>query len=814
MAQTASRYKPPKGSVVLDAGDLSDAPVVVSANDLSDGPAPVHIGRPVSAEDFIAKPESDGVLRNLARAILPSTTASDYIEGPLYAAAHPIDSLGLVLGALLDAHRTQFQKAGANARAVINEPTLRGKAESASRLIGHTAAGLLPVVGPAAANVGEQGAEGDWRAMIGGGGGLIAGVLAPKVVAKVAPRVPGIGRTANPKLAEAVAFGEREGIPIDPATASGRPILRRIQKRVGDTLGGSGNTERFQAGQQQALTATGRKLAAQADPTGASSPETAGAALREGVQGKVTEYQGEANRAYARLRDIEADPANTTVFQDTPDPPRADAPHRFVDSANPKPNDIFLAALKDARDQGYTGSSGELKAIFDEKVASAKRLKEATAEGTEYGDAALLKAIRDLGGLRMYDKNYVPGAKTTRLTGEFDSVKGFFKGQRVFTEKGLAADDMVMQLRQDPRWQSVIAEDTDLVEVLRNIAAKKKDLGPGDLQYYLRGAGVHPGVKWWVSPKEPVSVQAPVDLYQVKSALRPVYERMTRQLPITQQRSSPGLKAIENILNGPDYAPLSQVDTDLSAIKAISRGADLPELRNLSEGLAANAVGVLERAVQEAAERAGPEAVAARTAGRQATIAKYDAAGVLKAMRKEPVQTFKQAMFARDAGINQLREVAKLAPDALPKVGRAYLDDLVDTATADGKFDRAAGLSASWERLGPETKKLLFRDPAYIRDLDNFFRLAKTIGENPNPSGTAGQLTATNVASAIPMKFASKLLYSRRGIQLLINGIRLPSGRVAARASMMPKPGMSVGRGVAPSMADKKRPDDEETRKR
>jgi hypothetical protein len=635
--------------IVVDVPGVGDVefPATMSMTEITREAARLHNEaaltdpnrKPTSAEDYLPqKPQSDGKLRNFARALLPSTTPRDYIEGPIRAVTHPIDSLGLVLGALLDAHRTQFQKAGANARGVINEPTLRGKAESASRLIGHTAAGLLPVVGPAAANIGEQGAEGDFDAMIGGGAGLITGVLAPKVVAKVAPRVPGIGRTTNPQLAEAVAFGEREGIPIDPATASGRPILRRIQKRVGDTLGGSGNTERFQTSQQQALTATGRQLAERADPTAAASPETAGRAIRDDVQGVIRREHATANTSYERLRQIEHDPANRRSVQ--------------------------------------VGKDGDGKPIMEDMAA-------------------------------------------------------------------------------------------------------------------------------------------PVDVRSAKAALKPILERLQRLYPIAQRQASKGYQAIENIVNGKDYVPLTEADDNLSAIKSVSRGADMPELRSTSQGLAAQAVAELESAVQRTTATLGAEATTARNTGRAATTAKYAAEDVLSALREEPVQVFNQATYARDAGIQQLREMAKLSPDGLRKVGRAYLDDLVDKATKDGKFDHAQALAASWEKLGPETKKLLFKDPAYIRDLDNFFRLAKTVSENPNPSGTAGQLTATNVASALPMKLASKMLYSRRGIQLLINGIRLPSGRVAMRASAMPpKPGMSAGRGVAPSMADKKRPDDEETRKR
>ena len=39
-------------------------------------------------------------------------------------------------------------------------------------------------------------------------------------------------------------------------------------------------------------------------------------------------------------------------------------------------------------------------------------------EGDEYSHAALLKEIRDLGGLRPYDRNFTPGAPTQKMRGE------------------------------------------------------------------------------------------------------------------------------------------------------------------------------------------------------------------------------------------------------------------------------------------------------------------------------------------------------------------------------------------------------------
>ena len=139
-----------------------------------------------------------------------------------------------------------------------------------------------------------------------------------------------------------------------------------------------------------------------------------------------------------------------------------------------------------------------------------------------------------------------------------------------------------------------------------------------------------------------------------------------------------------------------------------------------------------------------------------------------------------------------------MAPAELPKIGRAYLDSLLDQATSEGGFGHGAKLLASWQKLGPETKALLFKDPAYVRDLDNFFLLSKKLAANPNPSGTAStvmRVTEGGLLFTNPLTFAateigaaglSSLLHSSRGVRLLTQGLRLPllGGDSAAAAAL------------------------------
>lgn len=490
---------------------------------------------------------------------------------------------------------------------------------------------LIPFIGPRMSESGDMFQRGEYAKGLGASVDAAAQIVAPEVARRggsvVVRRVV---QPANQKIADAVAFARREGVPVDAATATGSGIVQRLQKRVTDSMGGARTAEAFKAEQAAALERTGRRLAERTRPGASGVPETAGQGVRDALQQRIDDFSMRQNAAYERLRKIEADPANTvTVQMQTP-------------AAN-----------------------------------------------------------------------------------------------------GAPAQTVAVQM------------------------------------------------------------QMPVDLRAAKVALRPIYERITRQMPVAEQRASAGLKAIQNILDSPDYLPASVADADLSAIKELARTSD--GFRNVSQGVAAQAVKQLHAAVDAAVAKAGPAAVKALAEGRQMTVAKVGARDVLKGVREEPVQAYKQMTYANDAGVNKLREVASLAPAELPKVGRAFMEDLINTATAEGGFSKAQGLYTKWQALGPQTKAALFKDPALVQDIDRFFLLAKKIGENPNPSGTAGVLTALNATSAPATWALAKLFYSRRGVDLLTKGIRIPLGNKAAVAAWVSDVtralGEAPGRGMVPATA-------------
>jgi hypothetical protein len=215
---------------------------------------------------------------------------------------------------------------------------------------------------------------------------------------------------------------------------------------------------------------------------------------------------------------------------------------------------------------------------------------------------------------------------------------------------------------------------------------------------------------------------------------------------------------------------------------------------------------------------AGAEAMQSLEAGRRATFEKYQVKKVKDALPKggdEGQQVFAQAIWSKDAGIEQLKRLAEKAPQSIPKIGRAVLEDLFSTATAEGGFGKAQTLYSKWQNLGPETKQILFKaeNPKMIEDLNNFFHLAKMAAERANPSGTATTAAAitslgyafTHPATGIPMIIAggalSKLMHSPAAVAALSKGFTVSLGR-AVQAQMVLGQIAKLSEGAARPAAD------------
>lgn len=269
-----------------------------------------------------------------------------------------------------------------------------------------------------------------------------------------------------------------------------------------------------------------------------------------------------------------------------------------------------------------------------------------------------------------------------------------------------------------------------------------------------------------------------VDISAALKGLEPLYQQLKRESELgipMQGAKGRTLAALDGLMNGPSVASLSVVDGALSDLKAMARGADMPELRTVGQSTAAQAVQQLDTQVRAAAAKAGPNVLKTLEDGRAATRQKYAVADVLDMLSGEPGQVYRQLTQSKDVALERLKAVEKYAPAEMPNIARAYLEDMIQQATSEGGFAHADRLFANWQKLGPQTKARLFK--GLVKELDNFFLLGKKIKENPNPSGTA-TIPRLNVAEAIagfPAWVLSKMLFTPGGVRALT------AARVASR---------------------------------
>jgi hypothetical protein len=463
-----------------------------------------------------------------------------------------------------------------------------------------------------------------------------------------------------------------------------------------------------------ALTRVGTELAEQAHPT-AVTPEQAGAGVRGNLQTFTKDLNAQATAAYDRLREIEAQPEHARTIRTAPE-------------GSPKYQQILGKLSKGWRADGTpidagTAEGGRVAVKPTPRELQVMRQIETELDAQPYQRGKLVQedSIRPL-------RHWARGSANADVYHDLHSAMGYGD-----TLKGPSGAEMRADIRQ-----TLESGDWNAASKAAYRVAQQRLRSNGS----LTGPTLPAGTPILGSTE---TVQLPVDLRAAKQALRPLYDRLKREADLIPLQGDKGraLVALDRLINGRDLESLSVVDAALGDLKSMAR-ADIPELRTQGQGLAAHAVNQLDAAVRRTAERAGPEALRALESGRASTVAKYQVGETLEDLNPEAVRVYKSLVANGDAEIGRLRKVAANAPEEVPKIGRAYLQDLLERATERGRFEHVDKLYADWQRLGDATKEILFPDAGHRQALDSFFLLAKRLGENPNPSGTAPTLLEAN----------------------------------------------------------------------
>ena len=280
----------------------------------------------------------------------------------------------------------------------------------------------------------------------------------------------------------------------------------------------------------------------------------------------------------------------------------------------------------------------------------------------------------------------------------------------------------------------------------------------------------------------------------VKESIRPIVEKIDESIPLAQRQADPGYRALKQILESPDIVPLNKAIDDLSAVNDIAR-TGINELRSKSKGLAATLSIQLHGALNEATAGLGQEAVNALELGRQATKDKYSTAKLASRLfgkDQNPVRAINLLTSNEDKSINLLKQISENAPTELPSIGRTVVEGLISKSSNLGKYSDGASILNKWNKIGPETKAILF-GPSKTEELDNLFKLGEMQGRS-SPGKAAGSLVTMlatgelaihhpsyGAASIIAGRRMANLLMSPNGPELIRKGIDLPIGSAAAK---------------------------------
>lgn len=298
-------------------------------------------------------------------------------------------------------------------------------------------------------------------------------------------------------------------------------------------------------------------------------------------------------------------------------------------------------------------------------------------------------------------------------------------------------------------------------------------------------------------------METPVSLTPIRAQLRPIYDELSRSLPDARRANSPAWKSLEDLMSS-DATHMNAMDFDrtLSALKSITRDGKSEMLTSRSQGLAKQVIKAGETEFQDALKGAGPNVNSKLSTARKIVKSYYETDELLGSLQSEPAALYKHLVTGGDRVYNTLSDLQKVAPKEMKTVGRTFLDGLAEKATKEGGFQRAAGVKADWERLGPETKELLF-GKQLTSEMDKFMLAAKRLTNPLNASGSghmiaalgglgaagevmrallmgnpseAGAVAATAVA--VP-NIAARLMFTPGGVNLMTRVMTLPTGSSA-----------------------------------
>lgn len=195
---------------------------------------------------------------------------------------HPLDAAWDAGKGLLKAQWDQAVLAAQKAKAAANGDPL-----SASEAVGHGLAAILPILGPAAADVGEHGAQGDIAGMVGGGLGLLSpfalkyGLELKQRAANTPAQADRLSREAEQTVAQRV---------LAPANPKYKPTATAI---AGDILkrGLSGDRVALQQAAEQGMADAGNAIDAATAAQGGKTAAVPTQPIVDALSKRIDEFK-------------------------------------------------------------------------------------------------------------------------------------------------------------------------------------------------------------------------------------------------------------------------------------------------------------------------------------------------------------------------------------------------------------------------------------------------------------------------------------------------------------------------------------------
>lgn len=623
----------------------------------------------------------------------------------------------------------------------------------------HGMAALVPIVGPQISTAIQ-----DWWSGKESGGtaaGHIFSAVAPLVTPKWSPPTPRM-LPSNPASRAAVQWAAQENLPMSVGQATGNVFMRGAQRYAGESMFGSLAKEGIDQGQDIRYAAKGQQLAGR---TGVAEPTTRVQAANEALAGVTSKRNVMREGAKEHYSDADmyaalAEPTFVPTPEDLTPARQARAEHSLGRQVTVEEVQELRRILAEMEEFGYEGHRWRKAEPGESNVPS--------------GQHVLLPGHA---GAKVYD----------------DIVDAIETKSKVDPETGKA---VTYQAPEPPTRGEVIASLKRAIATGHFTGSAKgamevvtKRMEPGS--YAAAAAELPPGA----GALPPTAMQVPATVKGIKDQLRQDYQERLSVIRSAQKEADPALQAMIEFMEGPDDLPVMQLEQIASTLRRQSRGGkaikDPNALRTRSQALANRMLSMIEPVIEEATGTV-PGLRESLEAGRRGWAEMMPVEATRQALdkRKSAMARYRSMVDADDASIEVLRNVQRDAPETLPKIARAKLDQVIDLAIKENKPETAQRI---WNKVGPETRKLLF-DPGHASDLDNFFQVLVDRKKHVNPSGTAMQLPKggelvlllTSPQTQVPISLGvgaiSAVMHNPRLAKLLVTGFTIPR---ADRVSML-----------------------------